>query len=61
VAGVQEPHVRLFHRIGRDIALRAQRLGHALAVIDVHLAAVGLDEQLLGFGHGPGLLGWGAF
>jgi hypothetical protein len=32
--------------VGRDIALGAQRLGHALAVIDVHLAAVGLDEQL---------------
>jgi cystathionine gamma-synthase len=29
------------------IAVRRQRIRHALAVIDVHLAAIGLDEDLL--------------
>jgi hypothetical protein len=57
VAGVQKHHVRLFHHIGRDIALRAQGLGHALAVIDVHLAAVGLDEKLLHIGHAGRTIG----
>ena len=32
--------------------LRAQRLGHALAVVDIHLTAVGLDVELLRPGHG---------
>ena len=33
--------------VGRGIAERRQHIGHALAVIDVHLAAPGLDEQAL--------------
>ena len=47
VAGVQQHHVRVLGAVRLDIAFRAHGLGHALAVIDVHLAAVGLDEKLL--------------
>src|SRR5690606_14263045 len=34
-------------RVRRDIAFGRQRVGHALAVVDIHLAAIGLDEDLL--------------
>ncbi|MPL97135.1 hypothetical protein SDC9_43323 [bioreactor metagenome] len=47
VAGVEQHHVRLGRIVCQHIALRAHGLGHALAVIDVHLAAVGLDVQFL--------------
>ena len=48
-------HVGALGRVGLHVALRAQHLGHALAVIDVHLATVGLDEKLLRIGHGAPL------
>ena len=48
VAGVEKHHIRIFGGLGQHIALRAHRFGHALAVIDVHLAAIGLDEELFG-------------
>ena len=35
-------------RIGGDIAVRRQSIRHPGGIIHVHLAAVGLDEQLLG-------------
>ncbi len=43
-----------------SIAVRRQRVGHAVAVIDVHLAPIGLDEEaFLGVGHGGGeYTGW---
>jgi hypothetical protein len=47
VAGVQDDEVGALGRVGRGIAERAQHVGHALAVIDIHLAAVCLDEQTL--------------
>ena len=45
VAGVQQDEVGVLGRIDRLIALGRQRLGHALAVVDVHLAAVGADVE----------------
>ena len=53
--------VRILGPVGRDIALRAQRFSHAFAVIDVHLATEGLDEQFArDVGHGLlGAGGWG--
>ena len=48
-------HIRIFGGLGFNIALPAQRLGHAFAVIDIHLTAIGLDKQLLRFGHETGL------
>ena len=53
VAGVQQHHVRVVGTVGFHIPFGAHRLGHALAVIDVHLAAIGLDEKPLRrlFGH----------
>src|SRR3546814_2111462 len=43
------PYTTLFRSaVGRrDIALRHEHLGHALAVIDVHLAAEGFDVECL--------------
>ena len=45
VASVQDDEVGGLHVVGDAITQRAQHIGHALAVIDVHLTAVGLDEQ----------------
>jgi hypothetical protein len=39
-------------RIDGLIAVSGQRVAHALAVIDVHLAAIGLDEDLFGLSAG---------
>ena len=50
MAGVEQDHVGVVRRRRLDIALPAQRLGHAFAVIDVHLTAIGLDKELLRFG-----------
>jgi len=52
VAGVEQDHIRIIGPVGRDIALTAKALGHAFAVIDVHLATIGLDEQLFRLCHG---------
>jgi hypothetical protein len=52
MAGVQDDHVRAFRLFDRGIAQRRQHIGHAAAVIDVHLAAPGLDKQFFLFaGH----------
>ena len=57
VAGVEDDQVGLFGPIGLGIAQGCKHIAHALAVIDIHLAAVGLDEDLLGEGvHGGQLL-----
>ena len=50
MAGVEDDHVGRFRRLGRGIAERRQDIRHAGGVIDVHLAAIGADEQLLGQG-----------
>ena len=46
VAGVEYDEVGVLDARRLRIALLRERLRHALAVIDVHLAAVGLDEDL---------------
>ena len=49
VAGVEDDEVGILAFRRRGHAVRAQQLGHALAVIDVHLAAEGFDlESSLG-------------
>ena len=55
VAGVQKHHIRLFGSVGQHIAIRDHGLGHPLAVIDIHLTAIGFDEQLLCLRHGDPL------
>ena len=52
MAGVDQHHIGIIHRVRRHIALPAQRLRHAFTVIDIHLTAIGFDEQLLRVGHG---------
>ncbi len=46
MAGVQENEVGLLHVLGRLIAVAGERIAHARRVVDVHLAAIGLDEDL---------------
>jgi len=46
MAGVEENEIRLLHVLGGDIAFHGQRIGHATGIIDIHLAAIGLDEDL---------------
>ena len=48
VAGVEDDEIRILRRGRLGIAQRPEHIAHALAVIDVHLAAIGLDEDLLG-------------
>ena len=45
MAGIEDHHIGRLGPIGRGIAQRRQRLRHAGGVVDVHLAAVGLDEE----------------
>ena len=53
VAGVQHHQIGALGLIRHAIAQRRKDVGHALAVIDVHLTAVGLDVEALGWsGHG---------
>src|SRR6185369_557471 len=48
VAGVEHDQVGVVALGGRTHALRAEQLGHPLAVIDVHLAAEAFDFESLG-------------
>jgi hypothetical protein len=52
VAGVEDDEIRLLHRPGFAVALRGQHVRHALGIVDVHLAAIGFDED---FFHEVGL------
>ncbi len=54
-AGVEDDQVRLVHLLGRRVGLRRQRLAHPERVVDVHLAAEGVNEVAL---H-RGVLRWG--
>jgi hypothetical protein len=47
MAGVENDEVGVFRRRGLDIAFGRQRVRHALGVVDVHLTAIGPDEELL--------------
>ena len=47
MAGVEDHHVGRGRRVGKRVAERRQDIRHPRGVIDVHLAAVGLDVELL--------------
>ena len=48
VAGIENDEIGFGLILGQDIACRLERFGHALGVVGVHLAAEGLDMELLG-------------
>jgi len=48
VTGIQDHQIGIFRTIHRGIAVARQKRGHAIAVIDIHLTAIGLNEELLG-------------
>ena len=48
MAGIDQDKIGLFGLFRQFIALRGQDIGHALAVIDIHLTAIGLDVQAFG-------------
>jgi hypothetical protein len=50
VAGVEDDEVGVIGGCRLDVALARQDVRHALGVIDVHLAAVGLDKGAAGGG-----------
>ena len=50
MTGIEDHHIGVGLGIGRAIAKRRQNIRHAGGVIDVHLAAIGLDEELLSQG-----------
>jgi hypothetical protein len=52
VAGVEDHQIRIFGALGLDKAFARQRVHHALRIVDVHLAAIGLDMQLARRLHG---------
>ena len=55
LAGAEQHHQVGDLRAVNWCSRAAQHVGHALRIIDVHLTAVGLDEQTLGgLGHGVG-------
>ena len=47
VTGVQNDHVGALGATRGGIAERRKNVGHAIGIIDIHLAPVGLDEQFL--------------
>ena len=48
MTGVQDHHVGIRGALARNIAQRRQDIRHTRGVVDVHLAAVSLDEEFLG-------------
>ena len=52
VTGVEDDEVGVFGARGLDKAFAGQRVHHALRIVDVHLAAIGLDMQLARRRHG---------
>src|SRR5215831_5015449 len=48
VARVEDDKIGLGQVLRQRVALRLERLGHALGVVGIHLAAEGLDIQLFG-------------
>jgi hypothetical protein len=56
VAGIEQDKIGFGRVLGRLVTMRRQRVGHAVAVIDIHLTAIGLDEDALGRG-GCGMVG----
>ena len=54
VAGVQHDQIGLLGRVRQGIAERPQDVGHAVRIVDVHLAPVGADEHALALPVGRG-------
>ena len=46
MAGVEQNQIGIIGAVSRDIAFLRKAVRHALAVIDVHLAAIGLHKDL---------------
>ncbi len=46
MTGIDQHQIGIIGRIGRTITLSREAVGHALAVIDIHLAAIGLHIDL---------------
>ncbi len=44
MAGIEHDEIGILGGIGLLIAVHGERIGHALGIVDVHLAAVGFDE-----------------
>ena len=47
MTGIEDHHVGAIGGGGGAVAKRRQHIGHAIRIIDIHLAPVGLDEQFL--------------
>ncbi len=58
VAGVEDHQVGIIDARGLDKAVPRQRVHHALRIVDVHLAAIGLDMQLARRLHETRMLAW---
>ena len=52
MAGVQDNEIGVAGILGLGVAQGRQCIGHTNGVVDVHLAAVGLDVEFLGHGSG---------
>src|SRR3546814_9260564 len=48
MAGIEDDHVGVIGHVGLGVSQRGQNVRHAGGIVDVHLAAVGLDKQLFG-------------
>ena len=46
MTGIQQDEIGIFHDVGRDVAVFRQRIRHPVGIIDIHLTAVGLHEDL---------------
>ena len=51
VAGVEDDQVGVVHARGFGVTGRRQRVRHTIGIVDVHLAAEGLDVDFAGFAH----------
>ncbi len=58
MAGVEDHQIRILGAGGLDKAFACQRVHHALRIVDVHLATIGLDMQLARRLHGTWVVGW---
>ena len=58
MAGVEDHEIRVLGAGRLDKAFARQRVHHALRIVDVHLAAIGLDMQLARRLHGTWVRGW---
>ena len=51
MASIQQDHIRIIRRFGLNIARAAQGLYHTLAIVDIHLTAIGFYEQFFWRAH----------